>query len=752
MPVTGFQVMGLERNVVEHEPSPSERARKRARYTSIACNECKRRKLKCSGGEICTRCDRDNVTCIYDANRSSTHPSEFKDPRVGPRFHAVDQQLESLQRQIKLLSNRLVKLESSSPQSIVTPKSSEPSGLHRILNAPKSPHYIGPTSAEFGLHQHQNASAANDQNHDEDVGISATPSPAASDVESNLPVAASTASALSLSLEDTLNLVQIYEDSVGIMYPCVDLDSVREYVHEYYRTNGIYAINSASEALAQDAPDQDWFTARDIQVLKIILATALLAESHGRSEFAAQLADSVEDRFASRFKVAEVDMKEIVIMTLLSIFHSYRDDEIIAWRMIRIASSATMELGLHRQETWQRTGGVFPGEVAWTWARRLFWCIYVLDRKWSFGSGLPFGIQDIDIDTNLPEPGDSTPYLTCMISHARLSTKIWGLIMDWPNRSRVATSDQCAYLDTQVQHWFWSIPSELRFDSTQAPDSIQQTEDSEHKNRRLMLQVLLALQGNQLRILVYRQNLLSSEHIMENPQGASTAVETAKRTIHILEHFSQVSHVYFQRPEPFNYFLISALAALLLAVLHAPHTFRHVCRPEFYTATELVRRSATRAQTSRRLQKIIRSLKQIKLHKGNSKREQTALGQQLSEAKKIADDHQPTTSQNPLARAQHVWDFAPTLSNPVQQRQAYDVSESIWSTGQSTIDTEPNMCEDLSSFFETAGELYFDPRTSDLPSDVDMGFFAPTGLPPSNAVDIFEADNEALTRVMADLL
>lgn len=444
-------------------------------------------------------------------------------------------------------------------------------------------------------------------------------------------------------------------------------------------------------------------------------------------------------------------------MALQSIFHSYRDDEVIAWRMIRIASSAAMELGLHRQETWQRTGGVFPGEVAWTWARRLFWCIYVLDRKWSFGSGLPFGIQDIDIDTNLPEPGDSTPYLTCMISHARLSTKIWGLIMDWPNRSRLATSDQCAYLDTQVQQWFWSIPTELRFDTNHEPDLIPNTEDSDHKNRRLMLQVLLALQGNQLRILVYRQNLLSSEHIMENPQGASTAVETAKRTIHMLENFSQVSHVYFQRPEPFNYFLISALAALFLAVLHAPHTFRHVCRPEFYTATELVRRSATRAQTSRRLQKIIRSLKQIKLHKGSSKRELNALRQPLpgdknGQVKKIVDDNQYITSQSPSARAQSVWDFTPALPNPVLQRQAYDVTDSLWSTGPSTIDTEHNMCEDLSSFFETAGELYFDPRTSDLPSDVDMGFFAPTGLPPSNAVDIFEADNEALTRVMADLL
>lgn len=348
-----------------------------------------------------------------------------------------------------------------------------------------------------------------------------------------------------------------------------------------------------------------------------------------------------------------------------------------------------------------------------------------------------------------------------MISHARLSTKIWGLIMDWPNRSRVATSDQCAYLDTQVQQWIWSIPSELRFDPNQTPNSLNRPEKSEHHDRLMMLQVLLALQGNQLRILVYRQNLLSSEHIMEDPQGASTAVETAKRTIHMLENFSGISHMYFQRPEPFNYFLISALAALFLAVIHAPNTFRHVCRPEFYTATELVRRSATRAQTSRRLQKIIRSLKQIKLHKSNPKHEisgirQPILSQEHGEASKNSEQNRFTASQSSARGAQNMWNLAPapsTSQNTPGPHQPYDMSSSLWTTGSNAITgTEPNMCEDLSSFFETAGDLYFDPQGFDLPNDVDMGFFAPTGLPPPNTSDIFEADNEALTRVMADLL
>lgn len=442
--------------------------------------------------------------------------------------------------------------------------------------------------------------------------------------------------------------------------------------------------------------------------------------------------------------------------------------------MIRIATSACMELGLHRQETWQRTGGVFPGELAWTWAMRLFWCIYVLDRKWSFGSGLPFGIQDMDIDTNLPEPGHSTPYLTCMISYARLSTKIWGLVMEWPKHSRLATADKCAELDAQVQQWIWSIPRELRFNPNWQPGSAG-PEQSPQNDRAMMLQVLLALQGNQLRTLVYRQNLQSSEHIAGDVAGASIAVETAKSTIHMLEYFSSVTDIYFQRPEPFNYFLISALAALLLAVLHAPSRFSHVCRPEFYTAIELVRRSATRARTSRRLQKIIRSLKHIQLHKGGPDHQAGSHSHPAKQTtrgtKGTADYHSHPATRPDSTSSRGPWDINPLATQASQPTsnlhasQNYETSTSSWPFNQGTLLDEANICEDLSSFFENAGDLYFDTHaTSDLhlPSGsdlslakgVDMGFFSVPANPqsPSAAFDAFEADNEELTRVMAGLL
>lgn len=385
-----------------------------------------------------------------------------------------------------------------------------------------------------------------------------------------------------------------------------------------------------------------------------------------------------------------------------------------------------MELGLHCQDTWLKAGGVFPGELQWTWATRLFWAIYVLDRKWSFGTGLPFAIQDSDMDTNLPEPGATTPYFTCMISYARLSTKIWNLVMGWGSRPRAATSDYCSYLDFQVQQWVQSIPQDLRYDP-----SSQSSQDG----NTTMLQVLLALQANQLRILLYRQNLLTSHSIETDAAGASIAVETAKSTVHMLNVFSRGSDIYFQRPEPFNYFLISALAALFLAVLHAPARFSQVCRPEFYTAVDLVRRSSAGTRTSRRLQKIIRSLKSIKLNVGPEK-------------SPGGGDHK----QHPGPTPGHTKDTI--LSTPVGFT-AFDnpgiptpqPSGPIWPTSPATaVGTDQNACEDLTSFFEMAGGLYFDPAM-----DNNAGLWQENvqGAP---GFDAFQAEDEALTRIMAGLL
>lgn len=65
-----------------------------------------------------------------------------------------------------------------------------------------------------------------------------------------------------------------------------------------------------------------------------------------------------------------------------------------------------IELGLHRRDSFLKVVTTEPERAK---VLRLFWSIYVLDRRWSFGTGLPFALQDSDIDPSLPEPVNALP-------------------------------------------------------------------------------------------------------------------------------------------------------------------------------------------------------------------------------------------------------------------------------------------------------------------------------------------------------
>lgn len=82
-----------------------------------------------------------------------------------------------------------------------------------------------------------------------------------------------------------------------------------------------------------------------------------------------------------------------------SIYHFHCDEPVLAWRAIGIAARTAIELGLHRRDSLEQN---FPEATLRNQAANLFWCIYVLDRRWSFGTGMPFVLQDSDIDPSLP--------------------------------------------------------------------------------------------------------------------------------------------------------------------------------------------------------------------------------------------------------------------------------------------------------------------------------------------------------------
>ena len=69
--------------------------------------------------------------------------------------------------------------------------------------------------------------------------------------------------------------------------------------------------------------------------------------------------------------------------------------------VISLAVRLCFEMGLHRSETYQRSIKDEDDQAA---AVATFWSVYVLERRSSMGFGVPFIMQDSDIDLSLPRP------------------------------------------------------------------------------------------------------------------------------------------------------------------------------------------------------------------------------------------------------------------------------------------------------------------------------------------------------------
>jgi len=160
-----------------------------------------------------------------------------------------------------------------------------------------------------------------------------------------------------------------------------------------------------------------------------------------------------------------------------------------------------------------------------------------------------------------------------LIAYGRISSKVWKAVNTSGSVSANTRKEESDYLDFQIQQWLQAIPPELQLLHPKADDNAIQQPRSLHR-----LRVLLYVRANHMRILVHRHNLLSATNIAENVSDARAVVEIAKDTIQVLAHLNRTSNIYHTQQVCFNYFLVSALAALFLAVCHGPTYFSEFCR------------------------------------------------------------------------------------------------------------------------------------------------------------------------------
>ncbi|KAK4543731.1 hypothetical protein LTR36_005376 [Oleoguttula mirabilis] len=782
--------------------TPGQQRAKRNRYISIACNECKRRKIKCNGQAPCQRCGNLNLECVYAPNCCSG----FKDSH---EYKEMTGHIASLQDQVNALWNDLSNLRAQlghppplpppmqqqqhmvqQPPHLSPPQQqqhhtpidpslqSAPFPSHRPsysmpqaspgapvahmtpnMSRPKSqsqslqPSFRGPTSDEFNFgvakSSLQTMGITGHEGTEDGSGLAglgtADPSPAHS------PPARNRAQFLQsyhadkdpiwgISQEETMRLCSVYEDEMGLMYPVLDMYKVTAYATKLYR---FMEAAHRTGLMQQGMPGSDSIDDEDTNILKMVLATALTVEGSGRSELGRKLFEYVQPA-VDVLLLGSVGLKGIRLLTMTATYEFQRDNEGTAWRIIGLTARVCIEMGLHRRETYE----AMQDESERSETILLFWSIYVLDRRWSLGTGMPFALQDADIDPQLPKPEERSPYLMAMIQYAAIGSKVWRITAATPSSAGASQIDteEMNYLDYQVIQWHRQIPVHLRFEHPSQAGHLSTPIEPPQSRAGHRLRILLYLRANQMRILIYRPILHSATSIMQHREHAQTVIDVAKDTIRVLTHINQTTDLYRTHQVLFNAFITSALAVLFLAVSHTPAMFAENVKDEFSMALDLVRGFSKGSWMGKRLWKTIRVLKDV--------------GPKLGLAIKDSSNTSTITPQQPQQQDQPKDEIDPSRSaavamaglagHNVDEMALFNGNTQQWSGASGSSVSPEGMVHDLTSLFEAAGNLHMMGQAGDAANggpSADGLYSAPS----AGAEGMGQFSDEGLANILKEL-
>ncbi|KAK6836376.1 fungal specific transcription factor domain-containing protein [Apiospora arundinis] len=357
-------------------------------------------------------------------------------------------------------------------------------------------------------------------------------------------------------------------------------------------------------------------------LLKIVLCIGLVIEEHGTSERADRLFESMRSRLERMLITDPSDVANLPILALVAGYRFLTNDEILSWRIIGQVARHCIELGLHRRETIMR----IKDESERRDAIHTFWTAYILDRRWSFGTGLPYVLQDGDIDSQLPGP-DEHPFLHAMISYSQLGAQVWEYVRHF-DRPVDLRPVELEHLDAKIKQWYTNAPADAQLE---LPDWESMPR---HFIPATYLKEAMTCNDNK------------SGRIFDSTKCASGCIPP--------------SQVFYHQ------FLSSAIAVLFLASCHAPLNFSSSCRDEFYMALELVKDLSSKSDVSRRLWRTIASLKEVAPRLGLAQDEDPHSSAALTMAGLATGQHMATAQSQSPHKAAPSYPRAAPPSQPQQ--------------------------------------------------------------------------------------
>ncbi|KAL2795243.1 hypothetical protein BJX66DRAFT_337028 [Aspergillus keveii] len=532
---------------------------------------CKTRKVRCSGNQPCNRCEELQGECVYnDPPHSDSHntPPQSAHPDLDLSILRMNRICEQMQQ-------KMARFVDSHP--------GRPCLQRKVPTDNEIPHHKNHTPTDFrytlslthftltGRRAVSNASDVSPKRPCHVGDGLASPDFLISLLQAAQPV-------LELGHAKVTQLVTTFKDEVYPIFPCVSIQL------------GQHLVDILFSLLNRTQYEATWnLEVIDVELTKAVVAIAMLVKHDTHSPLAADLEDHLLWSVDSCYDQDQPQFEDIIMATLLSLYFDLKHRPIKAWRLSGVAAKLCLEVGLHRESFFADTQ-LCPDRIAD--CKRLFACVYDLNRRCSFYSGLPWTLHDSEIDLSILSVVLPDSYLSTMIAIDRTLSETWAIV-NTPTPQSEKSRERVEFLNFQLQKLVGSLP---KADFTPPKPSVNPPPWLD-----LQLKQFCHLRVDYIKLLNYIGSFKSLTNLLSEPQSAHKLLTLAAGTIEIQQGMMPSANVREGEANSSHSpcssplilpsaikMLLSSVSFMLLAVSHYPAEYAPLCSDSFHTATEIL--------------------------------------------------------------------------------------------------------------------------------------------------------------------
>ncbi|KAM0258959.1 hypothetical protein ACHAQJ_003615 [Trichoderma viride] len=396
-----------------------------------------------------------------------------------------------------------------------------------------------------------------------------------------------------------LSIIAFYEEEVGFQYPFLNLEELKRQITEGDMRN--VKDDPPRQPKSPSGPEANRNQIEDIAI-HILTIISIFADARTIGIANPWIEETYATTVAKTQLDTTVNAADLCLIILATIFFFFSDREILAWRGIGNV------LRLLQENSSRNSGDLSlqDGSQIAAAGEMLYWCVYNLDRRWSFGTDLPFAVHDTEIDRHpmLDNDSPSTLYVLNMVSYCRISSDVRKWLLEPISGS--ASDMTRDFLDFRVVQWKRNLPIKLQYDSSKKYDP------SRDDRGEYRIRLLLHLRANQMRIIIHRTsaNRLASNSL--DPSTVNVLAEVSHDTIRTLVRLADETGIYHSQHKTYNHFLESALSSMLLVLGSiSDDVNRASCLQDAFDGVELIQRLSLTSPVSQRLLERLRNIYEV---------------------------------------------------------------------------------------------------------------------------------------------